>query len=285
MSRKIKILSESSCDLPKELLERYGFDTVPMPVSVDGAAYKDGVDIDSKKLFELVKSTGKTPKTSAQPMGVLIDFFKSYTEQGFDVIYFSLSSKLSASANNAKLACEEVEGAYAVDTLSLSTGIALLMIKAAEYIEKNPSVSAPEVVTYINDFISKDRASFVIDTLDYLHKGGRCSALAAFGANLLKLKPCLELIEGKIEVTKKYRGSIDLALVEYVENKLKTSSDIDLDRVFITHSGFPSQKTVDEILKKISQLASFKEIHITNAGAGISCHCGPGTLGVLFLLK
>ena len=282
MSNKVKIISESCCDLSRELIERYGFDTLPMPVSIDGVPYLDGFDITPDQLFAKVDETGKTPKTSAIPLGELLDTFKKYHDEGYEVIYFSLSSGISTTVNNARMAAQEVPGVYVVDTMSLSTGEALLMIKAHELAEAG--LSAKEAAEQTQEIAkTKCHASFVIDKLDYLYKGGRCSGLAALGANLLKLKPCLELIDSKIEVGKKYRGAIAPVLLEYTENKLKNRENLDLSKAFVTHTGFSDPQTVDDVVKKVLELAPFKEVHVTRAGSGISSHCGPGTLGVLFL--
>jgi len=286
MSAKIKIIGESASDLSKELIDKYGFETLPMPVTIDGIGYLDGETITTAELFERVKATGKQPKTSAQSVGKLIDTFKKYTEQGYEVIYFALSSALSATYNNAKLAAAEVSGAYAVDTRVLSTGMALLMIKTAELIDSNEGISGADACEYAQNLADNNsQTSFVIDTLEYLHKGGRCSGLAALGANLLKLKPCLDLIGGKIEVTKKYRGNMALVLPEYVENRLKGKNNLDLSRVFVTHTGFKDPGIIESVKKRIMELQPFEEIIETCAGAGIATHCGPGTLGILFLTK
>ena len=280
---KIHISADSSVDLTPELLEKYDIRTLPFHITIGNDTYEDGITINPEILYKKVKETGTLPKTAAVSMAQYIDHFEQFTKDGDEVIHFNISSGFSCSHQNARLAAEEVNGAYVIDSLNLSTGTALLAIKASELAKAG--LSAKEIVEIITKDREKVEASFVVDTLEFLHKGGRCSAVAALGANLLKLRPCIEVKDGKMGVGKKYRGKIEDCFYSYVKERLTGRDDLDLTRIFITQSGSVSKEVQDEIEKIILSIAPFKEVLRTTAGCTISSHCGPGTMGILFMTK
>lgn len=282
MSTNIAITSDSTSDLSPELRERYNITTIPLGVTLGEKNYLDGIDIKPDDIYEHHAKTGELPKTSAANMSDCIDFFKTFADEGKTVIHFSLSSEMSSTYNNTRMAAEEFENVYVIDTRNLSTGGGLLVIAAAEMAAKG--IEAKAIVEEIEKLIPKVDASFVIDSLEYLHKGGRCSALAMLGANLLKLKPCIEVKDGSMGVGKKYRGKFSDVLKTYAEERIDDGSGIDLDRVFVTHAGCDDE-IVDSVVAKVKELAPFKEVFVTRAGCTISSHCGKDTLGVLFIRK
>ena len=282
MQNNIIISADSTCDLSLELRERYNISIIPLGVTLGDKTFFDGVDITPDDIYAHHAKTGELPKTTAANVGDCIDFFKPFADAGKTVIHFSLSSELSSTYNNTCLAASEYDNIFIINTLNLSTASGLLVIAAAEMAQSG--MQAEEIVEKINSMISCVDASFVIDNLEYLHKGGRCSALAMMGANVLKLKPCIEVKNGKMGVGKKYRGKYGAELLKYVEDRLNNLDDIDLSRVFVTHAGVDPQ-IVDSVVEKVKQTAPFKEVFLTRAGCTISSNCGADTLGVLFIRK
>ena len=282
MPNNIIISSDSTSDLSPTLRERYNIQTIPLGVTLGDKTYFDGVDITPDEIYEYHKKTGELPKTTAANVGDCIDYFKPFADEGKTVIHFSLSSEMSSTYNNTLLAASEFENIFVIDSRNLSTGSGLLIVAAAEMAASG--MEAQEIVNKINELIPCVDASFVIDSLEYLHKGGRCSAVAMLGANLLKLKPCIEVKNGKMDVGKKYRGKYGEVLKQYVDERIGDGSDIDLDRVFVTHAGCDSE-IVDAVVEQVKNAASFKEVFLTRAGCTISSHCGANTLGVLFIRK
>lgn len=278
-----KIFADSTSDFSKELAERYDITIIPLFINLDDVYYHDGVDITCDKIFEWSDKTGQTPKTAAPSIEEVVNAFALYKEKGEDIFYFSISEDMSTSANVARLAASELdyeEHVYVVNSMSLSTGIALLAIKAKEMLDEG----VPSAVVYnrICDMRSRVRASFVVDTLTYLSRGGRCSAATALLGNALKLKPKIEVIEGKMEATSKYRGNNDRVISHYTDDLRDILTKTDKSRVFITHTPV-SEESVNKIKAFLEELGYFDEILETNAGGVVSSHCGPGTLGVLFI--
>ena len=282
MSNNIIISSDSTCDLSAELRERYNVSIIPLGVTLGDKTYFDGVDIVPDDIYAHHTKTGELPKTTAANVGDCIDYFKPFADAGKTVIHLALSAEFSSTYNNACLAASEFENVYVVDSRNLSTGNGLLVIAAAEMAQSG--MEAAEIVEKLNALAPCVDASFVIDKLDYLHKGGRCSALAMLGANVLKLKPCIEVKNGKMGVGKKYRGKYSAVLKEYVAERLADTENIDLDRVFVTHAGVDSE-IVNAVVEQVKETAPFKEVFMTRAGCTISSHCGADTLGVLFIRK
>lgn len=276
------ITSDSTTDLSTELRERYNISLIPLIINLDDKAYRDGIDINPDGIYEHHSKTGKLPKTAAPNVEDYINFFKQFTDAGKKIIHFTISSDMSSSYNNARIAAEEVGNVFVIDTMNLSTGGGLLVLAAADML--NSGLSAEETVEKTKALVPCVDASFVIDSLEYLYKGGRCSALAMFGANLLKLKPCIQVKNGKMDVAKKYRGKYPEVLKEYISERTADYSDIILDRVFITHAGCDPE-LVDEIVEQVKASVPFKEVFMTRAGCTVSSHCGADTLGILFIRK
>lgn len=282
MASDIIITSDSTTDLSKELCERYKITVMPLCITLGDKLYTDGVDITPDDIYAHHDRTGELPKTTATNVGDCLDFFSQFTSQGKTVIHFTISSEMSSTYNNACMAAEELGNVYIIDTKNLSTGGGLLVITAAELL--NQGLPVEEIVEKTRETVARVDASFVIDNLEYLYKGGRCSAVAMLGANLLKLKPCIQVKNGKMDVAKKYRGRYADVLKQYVVDKIGDYSDIDLDRVFVTHAGCDPQ-LVNDIVELVKKTAPFKEVFLTRAGCTISSHCGANTLGVLFIRK
>lgn len=278
----IVITSDSTTDLGAALIERYNVSIIPLGVTLGDKTYRDGIDITPDDIYEHHRKTGELPKTTAANVGECIDFFRPFAEAGKTVIHFTLSSEMSSTYNNTCLAASEFENVFVVDTRNLSTGGGLLVVAAAEMV--NQGLEAKEIVEKIEELKPCVDASFVIDKLDYLHKGGRCSAVAVLGANLLKLKPCIEVKNGAMGVGKKYRGKYSDVTKEYAIERLGDGSDIDLDRVFVTHAGCDPE-IVEGVVETVKNALPFKEVFVTRASCTISAHCGADTLGVLFVRK
>ena len=278
----IVITSDSTSDLSSELRQRYNINILPLGVTLGGKVYKDGVDITPDDIYAHHDKTGELPKTTAANVDEFYNFFKKFADEGKTVIHFDISSGMSSTFNNARIAAEEFENIYVIDSANLSTGIGLLVVAAAEMV--NEGLEAEEIVAKINDMVPKVDASFVIDNLEYLYKGGRCSALAAFGANMLKLKPCIEVKNGAMGVSKKYRGRYADVLKTYVSERLGDGSDIDNSRVFVTHAGC-DEEVVKQVAEQVKESGIFKEVFLTRAGCTVSSHCGANTLGVLSIRK
>lgn len=277
---KVKICADSVCDLSAELKERYDISVVPLYVNKGDETLKDGSEIGQKEVFAHYRSTGKLCTTSAVNVEDFRKFFEEQLEGYDELIIITISSDFSACCQNAKIAAEEFPNVRVVDSRNLSTGEGLVAVSAAKL--ATMGLSADEIVEKLGEIIPKVDASFFVANVEYLHKGGRCSSIAALGANLLKLKPCIDVIGGKMKVTKKYRGSIEKTIKDYVKDRL-TDVEVDEDLIFITHttSAENTALTADEIKK----YKDFKEIAVTDAGCTVACHCGEDTLGILFIRK
>lgn len=282
MNKQIIISSDSTCDLSKELVERYQIHIQPMGISLGDQIYRDGVDITPDMIYAHHEKTGQLPKTSAINVVEDLEYFEELTKDGSAVIHFTISSSMSSTYNNACVAAQEFENVYVVDAKNLSTGSGLLVLAAAEMAQEG--LEAQQIVEKLNDLADRVDASFVVDNLEYLVKGGRCSALAAFGANLLQLKPCISVKNGAMGVGKKYRGKFEKVLLTYVADRLADAEDICLDRVFVTHAGC-DPKVVEGVAEAVKNTLPFREILVTRAGCTVSSHCGANTLGVLFIRK
>ena len=282
MYKQITISSDSTCDLSQELVDRYNIHILPMGVTLGDKMYRDGMDITPDQIYAHHEKTGQLPKTSAINMAESADFFAELTKDGSAVIHFTISSSMSATYNNARIAAEDVEDVYVVDAKNLSTGSGLLVLAAAEMAQEG--MEAKEIAQKVSELADCVDASFVVDNLEYLAKGGRCSAIAAFGANLLQLKPCISVKNGAMGVGKKYRGKFEKTLINYVADRLACAEDIDLNRVFVTHAGCDPD-IVESVVNAVKGTLPFKEVLVTRAGCTVSSHCGANTLGVLFIRK
>lgn len=279
---KIKLISDSTCDLSKELIEKYDIEILPLFVGVGDKNLRDGVEITPEDIYDYVDKSGKLPTTAAPNIDSFLTVFRRWRDEGYEIVHFNISGDFSSSYRNACLAAEEVGGVYVVDTRNLSTGQGLVVLYGAELLAQGKS--AAEIAEACAAVTPKVEASFVVDSIDYLRKGGRCSAVAALGANLLKLKPCIEVIDGKMTPSKKYRGNIGKVILQYVDDRLRDRDDIDLHRIFITHTRCDDE-IIARVEEKIKSYFDFGEILETTAGCTVTSHCGPYTLGILFIRK
>lgn len=278
----IKISADSTCDLSPELIEKYDIGITPLYIEKAGKYCRDGIDIVPQDIYDYVSSGQGVCHTAAVNVEDYIEFFKTYRKEYDAVIHFNISSEMSSCYQNACAAAKEFTNVYVVDSRNLSTGIGILAIKAAECAEAG---EAPyKIAEEMRLLAEKVEASFVIDTLFYLQKGGRCSALVALGANLLRLKPCIEVKNGVMGVGKKYRGKIDNCIEQYVRERIAGREDICRDRIFVTHSGCKPE-VVARVKEILAEYGGFDEVLETMAGCTISNHCGPNTLGILFARK
>ena len=278
----MKITSDSTCDLSPELLERYRIKLSPLTVIKDGKAYLDGVDITPDDIFRHVDKGGPLCSTSAVNVESYRKMFAELSPQYEDVIHITLGSLFSACYQNAAIAAADFPNVHVVDSQNLSTGQGLLVVEAAELAAGG--MSAMEICSTLNAIRQRVQASFIMDRLDYMQKGGRCSSVMALGGKLLKIKPCIAVQDGAMKMVEKYRGNFDRTVEKYVKDCLKDRKDLRLERIFITHTPVEGE-AVQVARDTIRKYAEFAEIHETYAGCTVSCHCGPGTLGILFMTK
>ncbi|MCM1165215.1 MAG: DegV family protein [Lachnospiraceae bacterium] len=277
---KVKICADSVCDLSEELKKRYDISVVPLYVNKGGETFKDGAEIGQKEVFEHYRTTGKLCTTSAVNVEDFANFFKEQLVGYDELIIITISSEFSACFQNANIAADDFPNVRVVDSRNLSTGEGLVAVSAAKLAAKG--LSADEIVGELENVIPRVDATFFVANVEYLHKGGRCSSIAALGANLLKLKPCIAVLDGKMKVIKKYRGSIAKTIGDYVKDRLDGAA-VDDDLIFITHT--TSAENTALAAEEIKKYQSFKEIAATDAGCTVACHCGEDTLGVLFIRK
>lgn len=282
MVNKIKITCDSTCDLTPELYEQYKVEVVPLGIILGEELYYDGVNITVPELYNYADTTGTLPKTSAISVGTYFDVFSKYVNEGYSVIHINISSEFSACYQNACMAADDLKNVYPIDSRNLSSGSGHLVIEAAKMAEAG--MAAEDIVARLNEMKERLDVSFVVQTLEYLKMGGRCSSVAALGANILQLRPEIIVTEGKMTVARKYRGSMQKSLHDYVYEKLHGRDDLILDRIFVTHSPM-DESAVEEIVALVKELQPFKEVIVTEAGCTISSHCGPRCLGVLFFTK
>lgn len=281
----VKIISDSTCDLSADLIEKYDISIVPLHIVCGDKEYRDGVDITPDSIYQWADANKTTPKTSAVSLDVTMDTLKPYVNEGREVICFSISSSMSTTFNVMRLAAESLEAEHLVtviDSANLSTGIGLLVLEAAQMAMDGKS--AGEIIENIEALKPMVRASFVVDTLTYLHRGGRCSSVAALAGGVLKLHPRIAVEGGKMDAGKKYRGKMSKVIMDYVKDMEAELKNAKTDRVFITHSGCDAS-VINDVREYLESLKIFKDVLVTRAGGVISSHCGPGTLGVLFISK
>lgn len=280
MSKQTVITADSTCDLSPDLLERFHIRVVPLTITLGDESFLDGNHFTPADMYRRYRKDGTLPTTSAPGLQQYADFFTALVDQGCEVVHLTISSELSASFNNARLAAETLNGVYVVDSRMLSTGVGLLAIEGAECAERG--MGAEEIAAHLRALTDKVQTSFVLDTLEFMRKGGRCSGVAAFGANLLHLKPALTMKDGKLQVYKKYRGNIDNVYREYIAEHL-SGKRVRPGHIFITESGEVPQETLDTLYKLVRECTDVRELHHTFAGCTVSSHCGPKTLGILFI--
>lgn len=279
----VKIISDSTCDLSPELIAKYDIATLPLHILLGEDEYEDGKNITPEQIYSWSDENKTTPKTSAPALTDAIELFKQYIDEGREIVCFSISSSMSTSGNVMRIAAEELEAEdriTVIDSANLSTGIGLLVIEAAIMAQNNHTVE--EIVSAIEALKPNVRASFVVDTLTYLYRGGRCNAVSAMAGGVLKLHPKIVVENGAMNASKKYRGKINSVIMTYVKDMEDALKAARPNRVFITHSGC-DRTIVEEVHSYLENLGVFSEILETRAGGVISSHCGPGTLGVLFI--
>ena len=278
----IRITADSTCDLTEQIVAERNITVVPLTVSCAGESYKDGTEIVPDQLYEKIAASGQLAQTSAVNVQDYLDLFGTLLKSCDAIVHFTISAQMSACYQNACIAAEELGNVYVVDSRNLSTGIGHLVLDACDMAAAGTDPA--DIQRALEAKREKLDVSFVVDTLEYLRRGGRCSALAAMGANLLRLHPCIFVKDGAMGVGKKYRGKLIECITAYVKDRLADMDSVDTRRIFITDSG------VDEACraaaeKAVREMGHFDEIIHTRAGCTVSCHCGPGTLGVLFYRK
>ena len=278
----IKILSDSTCDLSQQLLQENNISLVPLTVIKDGKEFKDGVTITPAEIFAHVAAGGDLCSTSANSVGEYTDMFAQYADQYDGVLHITIGSGFSSCYQNACIAASDFENVKVVDSMNLSTGQGLVVLEACRLAKECATLE--ELHEKVQAFTAKVEASFLVDKLTYLAKGGRCSAVAALGANLLNLKPQIDVKDGKMGVSKKFRGKYGKCLANYVQEKLADRDDIRRDILFVTKTSV-SEEEYAEVMAAVKQYGHFETVYETLAGCTVSCHCGPATLGVLFVRK
>ncbi len=279
----IKILSDSTCDLSTAILEENNISLVPLTVIKNDQEFKDGVTITPAEIFAHVAAGGGLCSTSANSVGEYQEHFAQYTDKFDGVLHINIGSGFSSCYQNACLAAEEFTNVRIIDSQNLSTGQGLVVLEACRLAKECSSLD--ELAEKVQAFTSRVEASFLLDRLDYMVKGGRCSATTALGANLLNLKPCLEVKDGKLGVVKKYRGKYEKCLASYVKDRLDSREDVTGEILFVTCTPV-NDVCYGAVMEAVKEYGSyFKTVYETNAGCTVSCHCGPGTLGVLFVRK
>lgn len=277
---RVRITADSTCDLPNDIIDRYNIGIIPLYIFKEDKAYKDRLEITVSDIFEYVESGAGMTRSSGVNVSEYQECFSEFLN-GYDaLIHINISNHFSACWQNARIAAEDFGNVYVVDSMNLSTGSGHIVLDAAVMAEKG--MAAGKIVEELGSLIPRVEASFVIGTLKYLHKGGRCSGVAALGANLLKLNPCIEVTDGKMEVGRKYRGSFDKIIFQYVDDKLTAREDVDTKRIFVTYPPTMAPGLIEQIVEKIKSIREFDEIICCEAGCVISNHCGPICVGILF---
>lgn len=276
----IKITADSTCDISKEIAEKYGFDLMPLSVSLGEESYYDGVTIFPEDIYKFYEETKSLPKTGARSAYDYEEFFKKYASEDCAVIHFNISESMSSSHNNAVLASKEVPNVYVVDSKNLSTGTALLMLYAWDLAQEG--CAPQEIVEKVTARIPYVQASFVVDNLEFLHRGGRCSATSKIFANMLGIKPVIEVKDGAMGVAKKHMGTLKHCIKRYIKETLQACNNPDKKRLFITHTKVEPE-ILDLTIELVKSYGIFEEIIDTTAGCTVTTHCGEGTLGILFI--
>lgn len=279
---KIKITSDSTCDLSPELIKKYNITILPLTIIKNNESFSDGITIQPEDIFAHVAAGGDLCSTAAANVGDYAELFTQFAGEYDAVVHINIGSAFSCSHQNACLAAEEFDNVRAIDSMNLSTGQGLVVLQACELAKTCQSLD--ELCEQLNAFTPRVEASFLLDQLAYMVKGGRCSSVAALGANLLNLKPCIEVKDGKMSAVKKYRGNFPKSLAQYVKDRLANRTDIDKGTLFVTRTPV-TDECLASVQKAVEEYGDFENIFWTMAGCTVSCHCGPGTLGVLFVRK
>ena len=280
----VVLTADSTCDLTEDLKKECQVSYTPLHIVLGDKSFEDGVNIMPPDIYKNFEATGELPRTAAVSAGEYIDVFSTLVEKGNSVVHINLGSAISSSYQNACIAAEEVGNVFVVDSCNLSTGSGHLVIEAAKMVKEG--LEAKEIAERLRKMTKKVHSSFVIDKLDYLRAGGRCSTLAMLGANLLKIKPSIIVNnnDGSMTLGKKYRGRLENVLIQYVDEQLAAYDNIRSDKVFITHAGI-GDNYVNLVYDHVKSKNFFENIYITTASCTISSHCGPGTLGILFMTE
>lgn len=273
----VRITTDSTADLGQYF---DGVGVLPLGVNLGGESYLDGENIFPEDIFRVYNAKHILPKTAARSPEDFEEFFKKYLDAGDEVVHINLSSKISMTHENAATAAKRLSGVYVVDSLSLSSGTGLLVLYAKQLAQSG--MAAKEIAQRVAERVPYVQASFVVDTMEYLHKGGRCSSLTRIAATVLRIKPTIFLKDGAMEVGRKYMGSFDKIITKYVQATLEQYNNPDYTRAFVTHSS-AAPETVQLVKEKVKELAPFKEVLETVAGSTITSHCGKGTLGILYI--
>ena len=283
--KSVAITADSTCDLPQSYVTENEITIIPLSILLGDKSYRDGIDVTPEDIYRYVDKNGVLPKTSAVTPAEYYNVFKSLTEEGKKVVHIGFSSGLSSSFQNACVAAQEFDDVYCVDSKSLCTAMGLLVLKACDFRDKG--MDAKRIADKVNKLVPKVSATFVLENLEYLHKGGRCSSVAKFGANVLGIKPSIavENQSGKLEVAKKYRGKMDAVYKQYASDRLNEIKKIQPDRVVIANSGGVSPDTLAFVKGLIEGKDRFENIILADAGCTISSHCGPKTLAIFYIKR
>lgn len=279
---RVKVTSDSTCDLSPELLKEYDITMVPLTVVKGDENFLDGVTITPADIFAHVAAGGSLCSTAAVSIGEYQNLFQKYASQYDAVIHVNISAEFSTCYQNARLAARDFPNVRVIDSRNLSTGQGHVVLEACKLGKTVDDLE--EICRQLQDLTERVEASFVMNRLEYMVKGGRCSSAAALGANLLNLRPCIEVKDGKMQVVKKYRGAYPKCLANYVKDRLAGREDIVPERLFITHTPV-EEDALAAVKEAVGQYGRFREVCETSAGCTVSCHCGPGTLGILFMRK
>jgi len=280
---KIKLVSDSTCDLSKALIEKHSIDIVPLYVNFKEESFLDGVTLTVPEMYRKVEEKGFLPKTAAASPGSFIETFEKNLNLGYEIIYMGIGSKFSATLQSAMTAKQFLESdkIHLIDSQNLSSGSGLLLLKAAQFIKNGDDVST--IIDKLNQIIPKVRTQFIINTMEYLYKGGRCSGVAALAGTLLKIKPIIKVTDGSMSVGKKPRGKIEVGIDVLIDDTLDQKDQIDEDYLMITHS--EATQSAEYMKQQLKDKIAIKNIYITDAGCVISSHCGQGCVGILYILK
>lgn len=283
--KNVAITADSTCDLPKELIENNDITIFPLSILLGEDSFLDGVDVAPRDIYSHVDNGGNLPKTSAVPPSKYAEVFESLTSQGYKVVHIGLSSAISSTYQNACVAASEFDNVYCVDSKSLCTAMGLLVLKACDYRDKG--MDAKRIADKITKLVPKLSTTFILESLEYLHKGGRCSGVAKFGANVLGIKPSIAVDNstGALDVAKKYRGKMDMVYKQYVNDQLADANKIDPQRIIVANSGGVSPEVLAFIKGLIEGKDRFEQIIFADAGCTISSHCGPKTLAIFYIRK
>ena len=281
----IVITADSTCDLPQDLIDKYDIKIIPLSILLGEKVYHDGVDIKPSDIYDFVEKTGELPKTAAVTPSEYNEVFKRFADDGKKIVHIGFSSALSSSYQNACVAAEEFERVYCVDSKNLCTAMGLLVLKACDYREKG--MDAKRIADKVTRLVPKVSTTFVLDGLEYLHKGGRCSSVAKFGANVLGIKPSIavDTQTGRLDMAKKYRGKTELVYKQYITDRINEIKRIQPDRVVIANSGGVPADTIAFAKGMLEGRDKFEQVILADAGCTISSHCGPKTLAIFYIKK